>query len=244
MYRWGHRAPSTKAQYLAAVLAFGEGAVLCGRAAAYLFRLVKGRPPGPEVLAPRNRQVSGVALRRAREMDPRDTTTLNNIPITTVPRTLVDLAGQLSLDELAYAAHQAEVLHRTRPAHVAAAIERHPNAKGVGSLRALFHGGTPMTLSHLERAFLDVLKEEGLPLPQTNRHIDGHYVDCRWPEHRLTVELDGFAYHHTRHAWEQDRRRARVARARGDEFRRYTYGDVVEDRHLMIAELKCTIPPN
>jgi hypothetical protein len=66
-------------------------------------------------------------------------------------------------------------------------------------------------------------------------------VDCRWSAHRLTVELDSYRYHHTRHAWEQDRRRAREARARGDEFRRYTWGDVNEDRRLVLAELRALL---
>jgi hypothetical protein len=95
-----------------------------------------------------------------------------------------------------------------------------------------------VTLSKLERDFLTQLKTAGLPAPQTNRRADDRYVDCRWPRHRLTVELDSYRYHHTRHAWELDRRREREARARGDEFRRYTYGDVKEDRALMLAELR------
>jgi len=61
-------------------------------------------------------------------------------------------------------------------------------------------------------------------------------VDCRWPERRLTVELDSYRYHSSRHAWEQDRHRERQARARGDEFRRYTYDDV-EHPPLMLREL-------
>ncbi len=63
-------------------------------------------------------------------------------------------------------------------------------------------------------------------------------MDARWPDIRLTVELDGYRYHSSRHAWEQDRRREREARSRGDEFRRYTYGDVLEDPGLMLAELR------
>ncbi len=63
-------------------------------------------------------------------------------------------------------------------------------------------------------------------------------MDCRWPNLKLTVELDGYRYHHTRHAWEKDRHREREARARGDEFRRYTYGDVLENPKLMMAELR------
>ena len=71
-------------------------------------------------------------------------------------------------------------------------------------------------------------REEALPLPNTNRPAGGRYVDCRWPDHALTVELDGYRYHSSRHAWEHDRRREREAYARGDDFRRYTYGDVFE----------------
>ena len=95
-----------------------------------------------------------------------------------------------------------------------------------------------MTLSKLEREFLARLEEAGLPLPKTNKPAHGRRVDCRWPEHRLTVELDSYRYHRSRHAWEQDRRREREARARGDEFRRYTYGDVTESPGLMLAELR------
>jgi very-short-patch-repair endonuclease len=72
----------------------------------------------------------------------------------------------------------------------------------------------------------------------TNRLAGGRRVDCRWPEHRLTVELDGYRFHRSRYAWEQDRRREREAYARGDEFRRYTYGDVVEQPQLMLRELE------
>ena len=63
-------------------------------------------------------------------------------------------------------------------------------------------------------------------------------MDARWPGHALTVELDSYRYHRSRHAWEQDRRREREAHARGDEFRRYTYGDVLDDARLMLAELR------
>ena len=83
-----------------------------------------------------------------------------------------------------------------------------------------------------------VLRDAHLPQPVTNKSAGGRRVDCRWPDHRLTVELDGYRYHHSRHAWEQDRRREREARARGDEFRRYTFGDVFEDSRLMLSELR------
>jgi hypothetical protein len=102
----------------------------------------------------------------------------------------------------------------------------------------VLRGDVRVTLSHLERRFLRILDEAGLPLPQTNIKADAHRVDCRWPDHRLTVELDSYRYHHTRHAWEQDRRREREAHARGDDVRRYTHGDVFESRATMLAELR------
>jgi very-short-patch-repair endonuclease len=94
-----------------------------------------------------------------------------------------------------------------------------------------------VSLSALERRFREPLCEHGLPLPVMNRDVDGRRIDCRWPERRLTVELDGYRFHRSRHAWEQDRRREREAYARGDEFRRYTFGDVVEDPAGTLAEL-------
>ena len=90
--------------------------------------------------------------------------------------------------------------------------------------------------------FLARLREAGLALPHTNRPAGGRRVDCRWPGQRLTVELDSYRYHHSRHAWEQDRRREREARARGDEFRRYTWRDVFEDPAPMLAELRALVP--
>ena len=117
-----------------------------------------------------------------------------------------------------------------------------PKTKGAATLREILRGDVQVTLSELERQFLKRLRKADLPIPQTNRPAHGRRVDCRWSHRRLTVELDSYRYHHSRHAWEQDRRREREARARGDEFRRYTYGDVIEEPALMLAELRALIP--
>jgi hypothetical protein len=197
---------------------------------------VKGSPPAPEVTAPTERRVKGVRTRRTRRVE--GVTTWRGIPVTTVARTLVDLAAVLTLDKLARACHEAGVRYNTTPAQVEVVIARRPNSPGVAKLRRILHGDVHVTLSRLERRFLELLEETGLPLPQTNRPAGGRRVDCRWPEHHLTVELDSYRFHRSRHAWEQDRRREREARARGDEFRRYTYGDVFEDPRLMLRELR------
>lgn len=236
VYRAGHRAPSVEARYMAAVKAGGKGAVLSGLAAAYLFGLVKGTAPEPEVTAPTERRVKGVRT-RTRRLDSGDATVWHKIPVTTVPRTLVDLSSLLSLDELARACHEAGVRHRTTPAQVERTLKRTPNAKGVANLRRVLRGDIPVTLSKLERRFLKLLRAHGLPLPATNKRAGSHRVDCRWPDHHLTVELDSYSYHNSRHAWEQDRKREREARQRGDEVRRYTWTDVFEEPTEMLTEL-------
>ena len=95
-----------------------------------------------------------------------------------------------------------------------------------------------VTQSALERRFLALLVKHDLPLPdETNKPAGTFRVDCRWKEPPLTVELDSYCFHNSRHAWERDRRREREARARGDDFRRYTHGDVCEDPRAMLREL-------
>jgi len=242
VYRVGHTAPSLEARYLAAVRACGHDALLSGRAAGYLLGWSKGSPPAPEVTAPTQRRVKGVATRRARTSTP-DATIVRGIPVTTVARTIVDLAAVLTAADLARACHEATIRYGTTPAEVEAVLARRPNAKGAAGLRRVLHGDVHVTLSTLERRFLTVLTEAGLLPPQTNRPAGKRWVDCRWPEQRLTVELDGYRYHHSRHAWEKDLDREREARARGDEFRRYTYRDVFEDPRFMLEELRRLVPP-
>ncbi len=101
----------------------------------------------------------------------------------------------------------------------------------------MLYGSTPVTLSQLEKRFLEVLRAHGLPLPFTNKPAGERRVDCRWPDHKLTVELDSYRYHSSRFSWEQDREREREARRRGDEFRRFTYEDVFVDLRYMLAQL-------
>jgi very-short-patch-repair endonuclease len=242
VYRVGHRAPSTQASYMAAVKACGAGSVLSGRAAAHHLGLTRGRPPEPEVTTTRHPRVPDLSIRRCRHLDPRDVTEVSRIPITTVPRTLVDLAAETAIDDLARLCHEAWVHYRTKPERIEAVLARRPNATGAANLRAVLRGEAKVTLSKLERRFLQLLRQHRLQLPQTNQRAGAHWVDCRWPHIRLTVELDSYRYHGSRHAWEADHRRAREAYARGDEFRRYSYADVFEDPAMMLAELRLLVP--
>jgi hypothetical protein len=231
-YRVGHRAPSVEARYLAAVWACGENAVLSGRAAAHLLGLLTTPPSMPEVTARTERRIPGVRTHRNRE--PVEATVWRGIPVTTPARTLVDLSSVLAVDDLARACHEAGIRFGTAPGEVEVIMGVRRGAK---NLRRVLRGDVHVSLSRLERGFLALLRREGLPLPVTNRPAGGRYVDCRWVGKRLTVELDGYRYHSSRYAWELDRRREREAYARGDDFRRYTWGDVFEESGPMLREL-------
>jgi very-short-patch-repair endonuclease len=241
VFRVGHTAPSLEARYLAAAKACGPGSVLAGRAAAHLLHLLRGSPSLPEVLTPRHRRPSGVTVRRCRRIDPRDATEWRGVPVTTVPRTIVDLAAALEPPDLARAFHEAVVKHQIKPVAVERVLGRRHNWPGAKDLRRVIWGDEPVSLSKLESSFIAAVRRAHLPLPETNRQIDGRYVDCRWPAHRLTVELDSYAYHGTRHAWERDIDRERRARARGGEFRRYTWRDVAEDPEPMLKDLRALL---
>src|SRR5207249_7338622 len=97
----------------------------------------------------------------------RERTRYRGIPVTTIPRTLVELAAVLADDDLARAVHEAEVLHRTTPDHVELVLERRPNAPGARKLRRVMRGDVQIVLSKLEKRFLTILRGERLPLPQT-----------------------------------------------------------------------------
>ncbi|CAN5597109.1 hypothetical protein BH20ACT18_BH20ACT18_14600 [soil metagenome] len=146
VYRVGHRAPSVEARYMAAVCACGDGALLSGRAAARLLGLLKGAEPGPEVITRTERRIAGISTQRSRSIDRRDATAFRGIPITTVPRTLVDLAAVLAVDKLARACHEAGVLHRATPAQVEAVLARRANSPSAGQLRRVLRGEVHVTL--------------------------------------------------------------------------------------------------
>lgn len=237
VYRVGHAAPSIDASYLASVYACGAKALLGGVAAGWRYGLTKGRAPTPEVITPTLHRIPGVTSRRGEWPG----TTFRRIPTLTVPATLVDLAARLPAPALAVACHEAGVRYRTTPRQVAAVLVRKPNAPGASNLRRVLSGDERVALSKLESGFLALLRAHDLPLLNTNRNASGKRVDCRWPEHQLTVELDSYAFHNSRHSWQAGYEHERQAYARGDGFRRYTWADVFEDSARMLTELRALL---
>jgi hypothetical protein len=222
VYAVGHAAPSLRGDYMAAVLACGEAAVLSHAAAGYLLRLLRSpAPPVISVPTKAERARPGIVVHRVRRLDRLDTCRLDGIPATTVPRTLLDLAPASAPADLARMCHEAWVHHRTTPAHIEACIARNPHKPAAAKLRVAI--GADVTLSDLEDRFVALLRQHGLPAARTNVDHHGDKVDCHWPAADLTVELHSYRFHASRHAFEQD-----LARRRRSNHVAYSYGDVTE----------------
>ena len=232
VYAVGHPGRSLHGDSMAAVLACGEGAVLSHRSAGHLLGLIRSRPLEPEITVPTTagRKRPGIAIHRVRYLHRLDVSSLHDIPLTTVPRVLLDLAPSLAPAELTRACHEAWIRHQTTPAHVERCIARNSTKNGAARLRRAL--GADVTLSALEDGFLALLDRHGLPAPRTNIDREGDKVDCHWPEHGLTVELLSYRFHASRRAFEAD-----VARRRRSNHVAYTYGDVFERASRTAAEL-------
>lgn len=240
VYRLGHRAASTEATYLAAVLAGGDGAAMCGFAAAHHYDAFGRRPPAPEITAPGDLVLRGVITRRLAPLAEDEVRVHRGVPTTSPARTMVDLAGRASLEALTEISHRLRILQRLEAQDVFTVMARRGRINGAAKLRAIYVGDSAVLLSRLERAFMGLLRAARLPLPVTNRKEGSFYIDCRWPG--LTVKLVSFAYHATRREWKRDQRRAREAYARGDEFRTYTWDDVHDTPDVVVGELTPLIP--
>jgi very-short-patch-repair endonuclease len=198
-----------------------------------------------EVTVPRQTGRAGppkVELHRVRRLAPDDVTHLRDIPMTTVARTLVDLAAVLTPDALRRAVHQAEVAQLLDVTAARAAIERAPGRAGTRRLRAVLSVPAPgRTRSELESAFLQLCRRAELPIPRINRHVDAGdllEVDALWPDERLIAELDGGAAHRTTYAFENDRRRDAALAAHGYLVVRFTWQRITNAPQDVIGELR------
>jgi predicted transcriptional regulator of viral defense system len=191
VYAVGHRRLSKEAQWMAAVLAAGEGAVLSHLAAAVHWRIWRRKVTGIDVLVPGNRRArTGFRVHRVRNLDPRDTTTHLGIPITTPARTLVDLAGMLTAPQLANVIHEAAFRNRFDEDKTREAMAR-AQGRPLSTLHAALQAhatGSAGTRSALEDRFLE--RWQG-PEPRVNTKVHGIEVDFYWPETNLVVEIDG-----------------------------------------------------
>lgn len=212
VYAVGHTDLSLRAECLAAVLAVGPGAVLGYYSAGWLWGIWSGSPKPFEVTAfvPRHHPApTGVVRHRARNLVEKDRAMVEGIPVTSVARTLLDLAWKLRPEQLRRALARAEDLELLDLDAIHAVIERNRGHHGAKRLRrALAIYERPVyTRSEFERRFVEALVAAGLPRPATGWNEVGYEVDLYWPERGFGIELDSYATHRTRAAFEGDRDR-------------------------------------
>ena len=204
VYVLGHPSREAKGVYMSAVLAAGRDVALSHRPVGYLRRVFRGgTPPRPEVTtsAASGRKRPGIRIHRS-ALHRLDVETIEGIPVTTLPRMLLDLAPRLSPEQLARACHEAWIRHGTSPPMVEACIARNPGKPGAAKLlRAML---ADVTLSVLEDAFVALLERYNLPAARTNIDVRGDKVDCHWPQLGVTIELLSYRFHASRQAFEAD----------------------------------------
>jgi hypothetical protein len=192
VYAVGHPRLSQEGEWLAAVLAAGPGAALSHLAAASLHAIWRRRADGIDVITPANRRPrKGFRRHTCRDLDPRDITRRRGIPVTTIPRMLVDLADVLDWAPLANVIHEAAYRKRFDAAATRAAMSRAGGRRNLAVLEralAAHEAGSAGTRSDPEDRFLAAVTRAGLPEPRVNTKIE---VDFQWPELGLCVEVDG-----------------------------------------------------
>lgn len=243
VYAVGHTAVSRSGWEWAAVLACGPDAVLSHTTAAARWGLL--RPEAAiEVTAPRTlRPHAGIAVHRTRRLDPADRDTIDGVPVTSLHRTLVDLADTLPDRRLAEAIHESEVRRLFDLEALTAAQSRVPGRRGRHRLSRACADYTPppVTRSPAEVRFHEFLAEAGIPAPAANATRAGYELDCFWPGASLNVEVDGAATHKTTEAFYADRRRDRALRREGIAVVRVTNHDLTTGRADLARDLKAIL---
>jgi very-short-patch-repair endonuclease len=241
VYAVGHTALTYHSHLISAVYACGKEALASHRAAGKLWGILRGSKP-IEVTAPRGcKPKKGFILHRSRLIHEEDRALLDNIPVTSLARTLVDLADVLTEKRLANAVNEAEMkgLFDLRP--VERVLERLPGRKGRHKLNrvlAAYRPVQPFFRSRNERFVYHLCREHGLPTPRVNTWVHTQEVDFYWPEAKLALEFDGGAVHRTTKAFYEDRERDRALAAKGIHVVRATDRD---DPSELANELKAIL---
>jgi very-short-patch-repair endonuclease len=151
----------------------------------------------------------------------------DGIPVTAPVQTLVDLAAMSGPTVIERMVNEADRLDLIDPEALRVALERYRGQRGVARLRAVLDRRTfRLTRSGLERRFLPLAEQAGLPVPLTRRWVNGFEVDFYWPELGLVVETDGLRYHRTPAEQARDRLRDQAHTAAGLTPLRFTHAQV------------------
>lgn len=236
VYAVGRPQLTRRGLLMAAVLTGGPDAVLSHGSAAELWEI---RPPCTtkvEISVPNGRRCrrAGLVEHRRPRLAADDMAIRHEIPVTAPILTLLDLATCLARDELETAIAAADALDLVDWGALRRAVDERPGERGTAIVRELLDRRTfAVTDSHLERMFLPIARQAGLPPPLTQQWVNGFRVDFYWPELGLVAETDGLRYHRTPQQQSVDRRRDQVHAAAGLTTLRFTHAQIrFEARHV------------
>ena len=238
VYAVGHDRLTLEGRWLAAVIACGRGAVLSHLAAAQLWEIRRSSAAVTDVTVPsRTGRISrrGIRIHRSGRLGPDEVTTRRGIPVTTVARTLLDLADVLDDQALRRTVTEAEYRNVFDLTTLNAVVQANPGRRGAKLMRAVEAAGH-RTRSPLEGRFLRFMERWGVEEAETNVWLEDYEVDFLWRRIGLVVELDGLDEHGTRAAVRRDRKRDRELWRAGFRTMRLT-DDALDDEHEVLRDL-------
>lgn len=247
VYAVGHPRLTVEGKVWAAVLACGGPglAVVSHRAAAAAWELRPWPTGAIDVTSFRRSDPRpGIRVHHSRTLDPVADVdeSPHGFPVTTVARTLVDLADVLSPHAIERIVHRAEVLRLLDVSKLAPPAGRRSHALQ-SALDTLALAEPQVTENDLEEAFLAIVSAAGLPRPRTQVWLCGSRVDFFWPEHAVIVEVDGRGAHLRPSAFEGDRRRDGELQLAGYRVFRFTRRQVLREPRYVVERLRAILTP-
>jgi very-short-patch-repair endonuclease len=242
VYSVGHSQRTPLARADAAVMACGPRSVLSFDSAAALWGLRRW-PAIPEVSSPLQRQRRGIRAHRTKTLTHADITHRHGIRVTTVARTLADIAARLTDRQLERAIHEARRNRDLPDAQLARLYQLCPRAARV------FDSTEAPSRSVFQHTLKAFLKTRNLPIPEFEQPWHGYEVDAFYEDARLIVELDGYLDHSQPDRFEQDRERDALALELGFGTLRITWKrltrrpDELARQWRAILDQRATAPP-
>ncbi|MFL5885897.1 MAG: DUF559 domain-containing protein [Thermoleophilaceae bacterium] len=232
---------------MAAVLACGPGARLSHRDAAAIWGLLKPNSRRlTEVTTPGKPEGrAGIEVHRTRSFHPDDCAMVHGIPVTSVARTLLDLAEVVTRRQLERAVDEAERLGLFDLRKIDALCTRSRGRRGVKKLRVVIAdaGEPPATRTEIEHRFADFCRDAGLPRPAFNVTVKGYEVDAAWTKPKVLVELDSWQFHGGRMSFESDRERDTALQLSRYRVVRVTWRRLTSDPEGLAEDLRGLLAP-
>jgi very-short-patch-repair endonuclease len=239
-FKVGVENPSDEGRALAAVLACGPEAVASHGTALFLWGVANRAPGIAHVTTPSGAGPSGIEIHRSDTLTKEDVQWRHGIPVTTVARTLVDLAPVLDPHTLEAAYALANRRGLTTAPSLKAAVDRAGRRHGTPRL-ATIAAEARLTRSDLERRMHALVAAAELPRGDANVQLHGYEVDLYWPDHDLVVEVDAFGTHGDPAAFERDRRRDADLQSKGITVIRFTGARIERRPYAVVAELAAVL---